>query len=385
MNEKEGKKNILLLGASSLLNDLGSEAITPLLPFYISALGGGGIAIGLISGLRDGLASLLGLLGGWISDRVGKRKFLVFFGYFFSAIFKFMISIANSWQYVLAFVSLERLGKTRDAPRDAIIIQSTKKRGYGFGLQNAMDRTGAILGTLIVIFLFWKLQLGIKTIILIAAIISSFSLLPLFFVKEKKTPIIRKNIISGVKNLNPRLKYFIFAASVFTLGNFGLYSFLLLRAQQISGSIVIPLVIYAIFNLVYAAFLVPFGKLSDKIGRKKVLIAGYVLFLLAAVSFIFVQNIFYFAILFFIYGLVYSITQANQKALVSDYAGEMKGTAMGFYGSIIGVVTIFGGVIAGILWDISYNTMFTYISAIALISIVLMGFVKNKTEKGQSK
>ncbi len=239
-----------------------------------------------------------------------------------------------------------------------------------------MDRAGAIGGTLLVIFLFWKLQLGIKTIILIAAIISAFSIIPLFFVKDKKTKLIRKNLFLGIKELNPKLKYFIFVASVFSLGNFGLYLFLLLRAQEISGSIVIPLVIYAIFNLVYAGFSVPFGKLSDRIGRKKVLLAGYILFFLISLSFIFINDIFYLGVLFAMYGLVYAITQPNQRAMVSDLSGEMRGTALGFYGSIVGIVNILGGLIAGILWDISYETMFAYTSVIAFISILLIMFVR---------
>lgn len=377
---KEGKKskNIFLLGSSSLFNDIGSEAITPLIPFYTTALGGTGIAIGLISGLREGLASFFNLLGGWLSDHFGERKAFVFFGYLFSAICKFFISLANSWQMIVSFVGLERFGKLRDAPRDVIIMNSTKKRGHGFGVQEMMDRAGAIIGTLLVIFLFWEFKMGIKTIIFLAAIISAFSLIPLFFVKEKKTKKIKKNLFAGIKQLNPKLKYFIIVASVFTLSNFGLYLFLLLRAQEISGSIIIPLVIYAVFNLVYSVFSIPFGKLSDKIGRKKVLLGGYILFFFISLSFIFVNNIFYLAVLFAIYGLVYAITQPNQRAMVSDLAGEMKGTSLGFYGSIVGIVNIAGGLIAGVLWDVSYETMFIYTSVVAFISIVLMGFVKKK-------
>ena len=373
---KKGFRNIFLLGSSSLFNDIGSEAITPLIPFYTTALGGTGIAVGLISGLREGLASFFSLIGGWLSDRVGKRKSIVFFGYLFSTIMKFFISLANSWQLLVSFVGLERFGKMRDAPRDVIIIHSTNKRGHGFGFQEMMDRAGAIGGTLLVIFLFWKLQLEIKIIILIAAIISALSIIPLFFVKDKKTKLIRKNLFLGIKELNPKLKYFIFVASIFSLGNFGLYLFLLLRAQEISGSIVIPLVIYAIFNLVYAGFSVPFGKLSDRIGRKKVLLAGYILFFLISLSFIFINDIFYLGVLFAMYGLVYAITQPNQRAMVSDLSGEMRGTALGFYGSIVGIVNILGGLIAGILWDISYETMFAYTSVIAFISILLIMFVK---------
>jgi MFS family permease len=376
--KKRGKgfRNIFLLGSSSFLNDVGSDTITPIIPFYTTALGGTGVAVGLISGLREGLASLFKIFGGWLSDRTGKRKIFVFFGYLFSIIFRFLLALANSWHLIVSFISLERFGKLRDAPRDVIITQSTRQRGRGFGFHQMMDTSGAIVGTLLVIFLFWKLQLEMKTIIFIAAGISAFSLIPLFFVKEKPNKPIKKNLIYGIKTLSPKLKYFVLVTSVFTLGNFGLYLFLLLRAQQISGSIIIPLVIYCIFNIIYAAFAMPFGILSDRIGRKKVLIAGYVLFFFISLSFIFVKSIISLGFLFATYGLVYAMTQSNQKALVSDISGKMKGTALGFYSSVTGVVNILGGLIAGILWDISYSTMFTYISIVAIISIILLVFAK---------
>lgn len=375
-DSKDGSKNIFLLGSSSFFNDIGSEAITPLIPFYTMALGGTGVAVGLISGLREGLASLFNLFGGWLSDRLGKRKLFVFLGYLISTIFKFFIASANSWQVLTASVGFERFGKSRDAPRDVIISNSTKRKGHGFGFHQMMDRVGAIIGTLMVIFLFWKLQLGIKTILFIAAGIAALSIIPVLFVKDKQTKKIKKNLFVGIKELSPQLKYFIFVSSVFTLGNFGLYLFLLLRAQEISGSIVIPLIIYAVFNLVYAFFVTPFGTLSDRIGRKKVLTAGYILFFLISISFIFVNNIFYLAVLFSFYGLVYALTESNQKALVSDLSGDMKGTALGFYGFITGIVNIFAGLIAGFLWDISYSTMFIYTSVIAFVSIFLITFVK---------
>ena len=240
---KESFRNIFLLGGSSFFNDVGSEMITPIIPFYTIALGGTGVAIGLISGLREGLSSLFKIFGGWLSDRIGKRKPFVFLGYFLSVIFRFFLALARSWQAIISFISLERLGKLRDAPRDVIITQSTKKRGKGFAFHQMMDTSGAILGTLLVIFLFWKLQFKMQTIIFIAAGISAFSLLPLFFVKELKTKLVKINLFRGIKNLDSRLKYFVFVASVFTLANFGLYLFLLLRVREVTGNIIIPLIV----------------------------------------------------------------------------------------------------------------------------------------------
>ncbi|MCL5730393.1 MAG: MFS transporter [Candidatus Pacearchaeota archaeon] len=191
--DKRGRKNPLLLGASSFFNDVGSNSINAIIPFYITALGGGGIAIGLVSGLRDGISSFFNMLGGWLSDKIGKRKPLVFTGYLISDVFKFLLLIAGSWQQAVAFDSSSRIGKFRDAPRDAILAKETKNRGKKFGIQQTLDSAGAVIGTLLVLFLFWKLNFSFRTIILISSVIALVSLITVSLVKdyrnkeEKKT------------------------------------------------------------------------------------------------------------------------------------------------------------------------------------------------------
>jgi len=377
---KKGNKNVWLLGGSSLFNDVGSEMITPLLPFYVASFGGGGAALGLLSGLREGLASLFKLIGGWLSDFLGKRRPFVFFGYAFSSIFRVLLLIASTWKQVVMLISFERFGKIRDAPRDVIIASSVKKRGKAFALHQSLDTTGGIIGTLIVIFLFWKLALGIQSIIIVASLISLFSILPLFFVKDAKTAPIKGKLFEGIHNLDSRLKYFTFASAVFTLANFGIYMFLILKAKELTGSIVIALVLYAVFNLFYALFVVPFGKFSDKVGRKKVLTHGYLLFLLSIIGFIFVTEIYFLFLLFAVFGIVYAMIQSNQKSYVSDLAGKMKGTALGFYSAVVGIVNIPAGLIAGLLWDKNPNMMFYYIFVVGVISLVLLYFVKEGKE-----
>lgn len=374
----ENPKNIKLLGGSSFFNDIGSDMITPLLPFYITALGGGGIAIGLLSGLREGLSSLLKILGGWLSDVTGKRKRYVFLGYLISAVFRFLLIIAATWQQVITFVSLERFGKARDAPRDAIISESTKRKGHGFGLQQMMDSSGAVVGTLFVLFLFWKFSPNIRDVILIASVIGAFSLIPIFFVKEPKAKKTKKSLFEGVSSLSKDLKYFIFVASVFTFANFGLYLFLLLRAQELSGNLVVPLAMYVLFSLFYAVFSIPFGNLSDKIGRKKVLFMGYSLFFLMALAFVFVSNLVIFAALFGIYGMIFAITKPSQAAFVSDLEKNIKGTAFGLYHFFTGAITIPAGIIAGVFWNVSPGLMFYYLAAVSFIAILLLFFVKEK-------
>lgn len=378
IDEKNGSRNIKLLGASSLFNDIGSEMITPILPFYVLALGGTGAAIGALSGLREGLSSLFKLLGGWFSDIVGKRKSFVFSGYLISVISRFFLILAKTWQAVLGLISVERFGKLRDAPRDAIIAQSTKKRGRGFGIHQAFDAVGGIIGILLVIFLFWKIGLEFKSIILIAALLSSISLIPLFFVKEPKVKPEKRGLFKGIKQLDKRLKYFVFVASIFTLANFGLYMFMILLAKDFTGSILTSLALYAVFNIIFALFVIPFGKLSDKLGRKKVLFMGYLLFLFLAVSFIFFSSLIYLIIAFIIYGFVYAMTMSNHRAFASDLSGKMKGTALGFFYFAVGLAHIVGGVIAGLLWDINYQTMFIYLSIISAVSVILLLFVKEK-------
>ena len=377
----ENPKNIKLLGSSSFFNDIGSDMISPLLPFYILSLGGGGIAVGLLSGLREGLSSLLKILGGWISDRTGKRKKFVFLGYLISIVFRFFLLIAGTWQQVIAFVSFERFGKARDAPRDAIISDSTKRKGHGFGLQQMMDTSGAVIGTLFVLFLFWKFTPEFKDVILIASVIGAFSLVPLFFIKEPKAKKSRRNLLKGIGFLGKDLKYFIFVASVFTLANFGLYMFLLLRAEELSGNFVVPIAMYALFSFSYAVFSIPFGNLSDKIGRKKVLFIGYILFTLLTLGFVFVSNLMVFALLFAIYGLVFAITKPSQVAFVADLSNDMKGTAFGLYHFATGAITIPAGLIAGILWNISYSLMFYYLAAVSLIAVLFLIFVKEKKHR----
>ena len=180
--------NVLLLGAVSFFNDISSKMIVPILPLFIKELGGTALAVGLIGGFREGIASILKVVSGYWSDRTGRRKVFVTTGYLAAAAFRLMLSFSTAWQHVMVFVGLERMGKgLRNAPRDAIISDSLPAaRGKGFGIHRAMDTSGAILGAIVAFLLFYVWGFSFKTIIFSASIIALLSLPPLYFVKAPR-------------------------------------------------------------------------------------------------------------------------------------------------------------------------------------------------------
>ncbi|MEI7718322.1 MAG: MFS transporter [archaeon] len=377
---KQNKKNIYLLGSSSMFNDMGSEMISPILPFFISSLGGGGVTMGLISGLREGLSSLLKLFGGWFSDKIGKRKEIVFIGYMLSIILKFFIGFAQTTTQIITAVSLERVGKIRDPPRDAIIARMKGKHANTFGLHQTFDSLGGALGTIIVILIFWLLHWNFRTIVFAAAFITMFSLIPLFFVKDVKSYPLKATLLQGVSKLDRKLKRAIYLIALFAFANFGLYMFILVTAKNISGNEIIPLVLYAIFNLVYALSANPIGKVADKFGKRLTLICGYLLFALVCLGFAYFNSLIAITILFILYGFVSAMTEPVQKAVVADLAGKEKGTAMGYFYFIRGLSAIFGGLIAGFIWDLNNSAMFIYLAVLGIISMTSL-YVVRKAEK----
>ncbi len=370
-------RNVYLLGAVSFLNDLSSEMIRPILPMFITMLGGNSVIVGLVGGLRDSISSILKVLGGYVSDRTGKRKIFVFFGYLISSVFKLFLGFSRTWQQVLVFSTLERTGKgIRTAPRDALISESMLKRGKAFGIHRALDTLGAIFGTIFVFVLFWFLSMSLGFIIFLAACIAFLSVIPLLFVKEQK-----KRFTHSFKfrfqNLPSSLKLFIFVSAIFTLSNFS-YMFFILRVQEFfSGklSIGIPILLYIIFNVFYAGFAVPFGTLSDKIGKRKIIGLGYLLFSLVSLGFVFVNSLLGFVLLFALYGLVYALVDGTQRAYVSDLSPkQLRATALGIFHMIMGLAALPASLTAGFLWQIDPSISFIYAAVGGAVSFVLLTF-----------
>jgi len=387
--ERFGGRNIFLLGIVSLLNDFSSEMILPILPMLIAGFGGTGLIVGLIGGLIGGLPELLKVFTGYWSDKIRKRKFFIFLGYLNSQVFKLALVFARGWASVLTFVSLDKLGKgIREAPRDALIAESLPfEKGRGFGIQRAFDTTGAILGSVAVLLLILLFSMPFKQVILISAIVGFLSFIPLYFLRETKPVLDAKKksrkieFRASISEIPKQLKLFLVIAAIFALANFSYMLFVLKAANLFSSSIdgtskfAIPILLYVFFNIFYAGFSVYFGKLSDRVGRTKVLFMGYILFAIVCLGFLFFSSLISMMVLFILYGLVYAMVIGNQRAFVADMSPEhLKATSLGAFQTILGISAIIAGIIAGKLFDINPNLTFIYGAVLSFLAVVLFLF-----------
>jgi len=381
-------RNVFILGLVSLFTDLSSQMVFPLIPlFLITVLSTGAYAVGIVEGAAETTASLLKVVSGYWSDKIKRRKPFVLFGYSLSAITKPLFAFATIWSFVLFVRVIERIGKgLRTAPRDAIVAESSDEsvRGKAYGFHRAMDGIGSVSGAALA-FLLLPI-LGYRNIFLFAFIPGIIAVFVILFIKEKKTPAREGtkeiSIKLSFKELPVNLKLFIIVSSIFALGHFG-YAFLLLRAVDIGLADRMAILLYVLFYIVYTVCAIPSGILSDKIGRKPVLSAGYLIFGITSLGLVFTSNIYSILLLFVIYGIFYAMIDGAQRAFVVDLAPKhLKATALGTFHTAIGLVALPGGYIAGLLWDkISPETTFIYGLTLAIISLVLFTFVKDKIFK----
>jgi len=379
MKEESANHVIGAFSAASFLNDFGSDMIFPIWPLFVIALPGANMTIlGLIDGLGDAIVSLSQAGSGYLSDRAGKRKVFIWTGYLFGSLSRVGYALSRVWQHLIPFRMLDRSGKIRGAPRDAIVadVSTERNRGRNFGLLRAMDNLGAVCGVITCIVLFNLLGWGYISIFLLASIPSLISaLVVLLLIKERKTKGIFKGL--ALKELSGNLKLFLFLSAVFALGSFS-YSFLLVYAQDLGFETGFIPMLYLLFTGVASVMSLPFGKLADKAGRRSILILSYSLFGLMCLGFVYVGSFEGVIGLFVLYGLHRAAAEPVQRAFVSELSPlRYRASILGVFQLIVGLSALPASLIAGVLWEtFAKFAPFVFSLSLTLLAIVLMGFVK---------
>jgi len=352
-------RNIILLGAVSLLTDISSEMIYPLVPLYLTAvLGASPAVLGLIEGLAESLASLLKVFSGRVADVLARRKPLAIAGYGFSAFGKLLFVLATSWTGILWARLADRFGKgVRTAPRDALIAESCgpDDRGKAFGLHRAMDTAGVVIGIFLAYWLFTRYQGDYVMVFWVSLIPAILGALVLFAVYETGR---KAQLPAGVRqpamawrSLDARLRYFIVVSFLFNLGNSS-NQFLLVRAGGAGFSPAEVILLYLLMNVTYLLVSYPAGRLSDAIGRRALLVAGYLAYGLVYMGFAVAKSPLAFIGLFAVYGLYIGATKGVEKAFLADVTSPaLRATVFGLHATVVGVALLPASIIAGALWN----------------------------------
>lgn len=378
-SKKESTNSVKVFGVAALLNDLGANMIYPIWPIFLTTVLGANMSIlGLVDGLGDALVSLSQAASGYASDRLKKRKVFIWLGYLLGALSRIGYAVTTTWQIIIPYRILDRAGKIRDSPRDAIIADESNhsNRGKNFGMIKGLDKLGGVIGIILCI-LFANL-VGYQTFFMLAAIPSVISAaLVYYYIKEKKNTEIK--LYKGIKlsNLTKNYKLFLILSSVFALGSFS-YSFLLIFANKSGYDIIMVPIFYLIYVIFAALFSIPFGKLSDKIGRKNGMYLALILWALSCVFFIFFNAWWAVPISFILYGLHHAALMPVQTTFVSELAPKkFKASALGGFQMCIGLCALPASLIAGILWDnIGATAPFALSLILTIIAIGILYFVK---------
>ena len=383
--------NVFLIGLVSFFADLSTEMVYPMIPLYLTTVFGATPAlVGVIEGIAESLASLLKVFSGYITDKYQKKKPIAFFGYATGLVYKLALLMAGSWVGILAARVIDRFGKgVRTAPRDVLVSESSDaaELGHSFGLHKALDMAGSAAGILAAFFIMraWKGEFAYKRLFLLSCLPAIASLFMFMFIKETGTP--RKSnaplhVFRGLKNLDARLKLYLAVVFLFTLGNSS-NTFLLLRAGNAGFDSASVVLLYFIYNMVSSLLAIPLGKRSDRVGRKRVLVAGYLTFAIVYAGFAWAANKAVIVAAFALYGVFTAMTAGVERAFISEIAPkELKGTMLGLHSTIVGIALFPASVIAGLLWN-TFGPVapFAFGASLSFVSAMILAFgLSNKAE-----
>jgi len=362
---------VWLLGAVSLLNDVASEAIYPLLPFFLTTvLGATAVSLGVIEGAAEAVSSVLKVISGRLSDRWRRRKPIVVFGYSLSGAARPFISIAASWWMVFALRFIDRVGKgIRSAPRDAMLADFADhaNRGKVYGLHRAMDHTGAVVGPLLATGFLLAFPDRYRTLFALTAIPGIATVVLLMWVREQKHPDARsapipnpqspvssqpQSLIPDIKMALPSsLKRYLMVLSVFTLGN-SADAFLLLRLTEAAGGPQLIPLFWSLLHVVKMGASLIGGSASDRVGRRPLIAAGWIVYATVYAGFAMATSLSALLSWFFAYGIFYGCVEGTERALVADFARPTeRGTAFGIYNAVTGIGALVSSVVFGLLWN----------------------------------
>jgi MFS family permease len=382
-------RNIWAVSLTSFFMDISSEMVINILPLFLAnVLGVKADIIGLIEGVAEATASLLKVFSGWLSDRLRARKWLAVAGYALSALAKPFFYFANSWGAVAGVRWADRVGKgIRTAPRDALVADSIpeRQRGLAFGFHRAADTGGAVLGLLIALGVVWYAQSNavslnrdtFQTVVLISLIPALLAVLSLA-VGARDVPVTGKRARPrfAFRSLGKRFMVFMLIVGLFDLGNSS-DAFLILRAQERGLSVLGILGMLVTFNAVYTLVSTPAGSLSDRIGRRRIIVGGWLVYALIYLGFGLARTGWQVWLLYALYGIYYGLAYGTAKAMVADIVPEaLRGTAYGTYNAVLGILDFPASLIAGLLWrHLAPSAPFYLGSALALAAALLMALV----------
>jgi MFS family permease len=376
-------RNTFLLAFASLFADISTEMLYPVLPVFLTqTLHGSGSVLGLVEGVAQAAQNIVQGFSGWLSDRLQRRKPIALIGYLLAAIAKPLIGLSTAWQGVLGARFLDRLGAgMRSAPRDALIASSVNEadRGKAFGLEGIGDNAGAFLGPLLAVLLLSTWSLDMRWIFYLALIPGLLAFLMIVLVKERSQAqaAVKSKIDVSLRQF-PRVYWtYLLVTALFGIGNSS-NSFLILQTNDMGASLTTTILIYAVFNLVAALVSYPAGFLSDQCGRRSILLASFLIFLVVYLGFAFMENIVVIALLFVLYGAYQGIFRSVGKALATDFVpARLRASGIGWYSTTIGLLGLVASIVAGQLWDyvghpavFVYGAVFAALGSLALVTLI---------------